>query len=208
MLTATCAGAVTVSAVLLVGVAACTSAQAPASPTSARRPTGAFRPTTSRAGTTGSSTGVQIPHCRASQLTARVGESGPAAGTEYVVLLLRNIGGEPCRVSGLLPLLARVGGSPPTALPFRQSSDPAVALIPADGSPSQPLEVGHYAAFIVSECLADECARRQPHYTQLIIDVGTGQFLAMTYPTVLRHGRPGIEGPVVAVPQPTSILGH
>lgn len=105
------------------------------------------------------------------------------------MLLLRDVGGEPVASRGCFRFSHVSGRSPPTALPFRQSSDPAVALIPADERTSQPLELGHYAAFIVFECLADKCVRPQLHYTQLTIEVGTGQFVAMTYPT--RPRRPG-----------------
>lgn len=151
---------------------------------------------------------VSLPRCRASQLSAAVGESGPALGTENVVILLRNVSAEPCWLGGLFPLSAGVSGASPARLPFHASADPSIALTPAQVTGPGPVAPDHYGAFIVTECLAVECPQKQPVYRTLYIQVGIKQVVPMPYPAVLRMGPPGTEGLAEPVPSPTGILGH
>src|SRR5581483_11895419 len=65
------------------------------------------------------------PLCRAGQLVASLGEHGPAAGTEGLVILLHNASGTPCWLSGV-PTLAGVDQAGHVRrLDFRPATDPA-----------------------------------------------------------------------------------
>jgi hypothetical protein len=152
--------------------------------------------------------GERPASCLASQLSASAGEAGPAAGTEIVVLLLRNVSAVPCWLGALFPLSASVKDAPPVALHFHASSNPAVAFVPPTSTGPGSVAPGRYGAFIVTECLANECVQHLPRYTTLDIAMSPNQVVAMSYPDVLRMGRPGTEGVAEPVPSPTGILGH
>jgi hypothetical protein len=152
--------------------------------------------------------GERAASCSATQLSGSAGQSGPAAGTEISVLLLHNISAKPCWLGGLFPLSASVRDAPPVSLHFRASADPALTLMPPTSTGPGPVAPGGYGAFIVTECLADECIQHTPHYTTLDIQIAPGHVVVMPYPPALAMGRPGTEGVAEPVPSATGILGH
>ena len=145
--------------------------------------------------------------CLGSQLTASLGEHGPAAGTEVVVILLHNGGSTACRLTGVPTLHGVDRRGHATRLAFRAATSPAQAIQPP-GTGSDLLGANHYGALLVTECLADECPEPVAHYVTLRIGLPDTQSVSMPYPSVLLLGSPGTETPAQPVPAPTGILGH
>jgi len=155
------------------------------------------------------STSPRPASCRAAQLSASVGESGPAAGTEGIVILLRNTSSRPCWLSGILPLSGVRSTGSVTRLRFYGSTDPAVVSFPTGEGPGS-LQPRRYGAFLVTECLTagTKCATAPTQYVTLQIQLPGNLFISMPYPGVFKLGTPGTETAAELVPAPTGILGH
>jgi Protein of unknown function (DUF4232) len=156
---------------------------------------------------TGDGAAKHVDKCEARQLTASLGQHGPANGSENVVIVLRNTSATACRLGGLLPLSATDDRGVTRDLHFEMSSDPAVAAAPRNSDPG-PLLPKRYGAFIVTECLTagTKCAATLPHYVSLHIRVD-GALVDMPYPDPLRLGPPGTEGVAQPVRSRSRILG-
>lgn len=148
--------------------------------------------------------------CTARELSASVGEHGPANGTENIVILLHNTSATSCWLGGLLPLSATHTDGTVAPLRFLASTDPALAGSPATATGPGPVEPGRYGAFLVTECLTGghKCAARSTLYVTLRIQLAPGQLVTMPYPSVFRLGTPGDEGVAEPVPSATGILGR
>jgi hypothetical protein len=145
--------------------------------------------------------------CRGSQLTASLGESGPALGTEGVVILLHNTSPADCWLTGVPSLVGIDRHGHATHLSYRPATDPAQAVQPP-GTGSDRLAADHYGALLLTECLADECHAPVTQYVTLRIGLAANQFVSMSWPTVMNLGSPGTETQAQPVPAPTGILGH
>lgn len=188
-----------IGAVLMLCVS-CTSATVP---TTSGRHTGVATRAPAATGTTA----PQPADCLGSQLTASLGEHGPALGTEGVVLLLHNVGATACRLTGVPSLQGIDRQGHATRLGFRAATTPAQAVQPP-GTGSQRLGAGRDGAMLLTECLADECPKPAVHWVTRRIGLPDGQHVSMPYPSVLRLGSPGTITPAQPVPAPTGILGH
>jgi hypothetical protein len=152
-------------------------------------------------------TAPQPASCLGSQLTASLGEHGPALGTEGVVILLHNGGSTACWLTGVPTLQGVDRRGRASRLAFRAATNPAQAIQPP-GTGSALLKIHHYGAVLLTECLADECPKPATHYVTLRIGLPGNQSVSMRYPSVLRLGSPGTETQAQPVPAPTGILGH
>jgi hypothetical protein len=150
------------------------------------------------------------PHpadCLGSQLVESIGESGPALGTEGVVILLHNTSTTACWLTGVPSLLAVERGGHATRLAYRAAASPAQAVQPP-GTGSHLLEAHHFGAALLTECLADECAKPATDYVTVRIGLADGQTVSMPFPAVMALGSPGTVTEAQPVPAPTGVLGH
>ena len=198
------------SGLLALALCGCTSGTTkdhPASPSPRRAPSSHVPPGRERSASSGDGA-ARRARCKAGQLTASVGQHGPANGTENVVIVLRNTSTTVCLLDGLLPLTATNEKGDIHRLGFHASSDPAVAAAPPNASGSSALRPGQYAAFILTECLTagTKCATSPSHYVTLHVRVADG-LVDMPYPHALTLGTPGTEGVARPVRSPSRVLG-
>ena len=122
-------------------------------------------------------------NCTAAQLRPSVLQSGTVAGTEVVIIGLRNTSAASCWLSGI-PILDGVTAAGSTVqLPFIRSADPAyVQQSPVTGPGAVP--AGALGAFRASMQL-NACDKRAASYTRLAIQLGDGIRIEMPYPAEL-----------------------
>lgn len=110
-------------------------------------------------------------------------QSGTVAGTEVVIIGLRNTSAASCWLSGI-PILDGVTAAGSTVqLPFIRSADPAyVQQSPVTGPGAVP--AGALGAFRASMQL-NACDKRAASYTRLAIQLGDGIRIEMPYPAEL-----------------------
>jgi hypothetical protein len=140
-------------------------------------------------------------------LTASIGESGPALGTEGVVILLHNTSSTACWLTGVPSLQGVDRDGHATRLTYRAATNPAQAVQPP-GTGSHLLEADHYGAALLTECLADECGKPATHFVTVRIGLPDGQFASMPFPAVMGLGSPGTVTQAQPVPAPTGVLGR
>lgn len=188
-------------ALALLFLAACSSAPPAASP----RHGSVAVASTARAGTSSTIAAARPADCLGPQLSASVGESGPALGTEGVVILLHNISSSPCWLAGVPSLRGIDRDGHATDLAYRPATNSAQAVLPPTTG-SHVLRPGRFGAVLLTECLAEECPKPAIDYLSVRIGLPDGQFAFMPFPRVMRLGSPGTVTQAHPVPAPTGIL--
>jgi hypothetical protein len=142
---------------------------------------GAPPPTTGSAGRP--STGPAA--CTGSDLAPTIDPSrtGPANGTENVIILLRNTGAQPCRLAGLVTLRGVMSNGSTVGLGFHSSLDPGYAD-PAPATGPGTVAPGALGALHLTLQLND-CATPVVHYARLQIRFASGSSVAMSFPAQL-----------------------
>lgn len=157
---------------VIVGASGCQSATT--------QPTGT-KPPAARS----TSAATSSPNCDGQSLSARVGTSGDALGTQVTQILVTNEAASPCRVGGLPELFGVEPDGKATVLGYKASSDSSVVRQPPGGA--GVLSPGARAEIIVivqlNNCPTSNASG--PPYTRLEIRLHSGATVDMPFPAAL-----------------------
>lgn len=109
--------------------------------------------------------------------------SGPAAGTEEVVILFRNISPAACWLGGVPTLAGITASGSIVRLIFHGSSDPTYAD-PGPATGPGPLPASALGALHLTASL-NNCSEPKPRYLYLQINLEGGQKVRTPYPPEL-----------------------
>lgn len=182
-------------------------------PVPAGNPTATAPGTPAATSSSSASPSVLAAGCTGSQLSAALGRAGPAAGTENILITLRNTSATSCRLGGILPLtgirpdgttmLLTTPQAPPQHGPHRFYGTADAAALVDLGHVTGPglVAPGGYGGFPMSEGL-NHCPQRfkLTGFATLRIGLGQGQFVEMPWPRQLSAGCPLNQGPSGPIP--------